>query len=168
MAGFNPRASLSAILSSCRSGSIALAFAMIFAARKTEKPHSRQFCALQRCLRNAYGITCGARHLGAGRCRDLRPWSGLGRRWKACSCQRGRREFAHRLMKKAVEIEPCIEMQESGAEADCGPVHEDELARNQDGSLLLQGLVHGKGFLAAILGGRDSIRHRAHTVIEYG
>src|SRR5450631_79959 len=62
--------------------------------------------------------------------------------------QGGGRKLAHRFMEQLIEIQPCVEMQKSAAEADRRAIHENELARDQDWTPFPQGLVNNKGFLA--------------------
>ena len=57
-------------------------------------------------------------------------------------------------------------MQEHGAEAHGGAVHEDELARHGDAAVLLQRLVDLESLLAAVLAGLDAVGHRADAVVE--
>ena len=59
-------------------------------------------------------------------------------------------------------------MQEGGAEADGGAVHEHEFARNDDRALFLQRLTHPEGFGPPVLAGRHAVGDRAHPVIEEG
>src|SRR5271166_1837328 len=65
-----------------------------------------------------------------------------------------------------MEVQASVKVEKSSAEADRGPIHEHKFARNADGPLLFQGLMHLKGLLAAILAGRYAVCDSAHPVVE--
>src|ERR1700730_6220166 len=59
-------------------------------------------------------------------------------------------------------------MQEHPAKADRGAIHEHELARYGDRSLLAQRLMHPERLAPTVLGRLDPIRDGAHAVVEEG
>ena len=67
---------------------------------------------------------------------------------------------------KPVVVQLGPQVQEDGAEADGGPVHEDELARDGHRPPLLQRLVDLEGLAAAVFAGLDPVRDGAHPVVE--
>src|SRR6185437_3544415 len=81
-------------------------------------------------------------------------------------CHHVHREVLDRLVKKAVEIQLGVEMQEHGAEADRGAVHEHEFARHRDGAEALESLMDAERLLASVIRRLDPVSNRAHAVVE--
>ena len=76
------------------------------------------------------------------------------------------REVLDRLVEQPIEIEFRRQMQEHGAEADGGAVHEHELARHRDRAPGLERLMHPEGFLAAVFGRLHPVGDGAHAIVE--
>src|SRR3954453_12898378 len=74
-------------------------------------------------------------------------------------------EVLDRLVEQPVIVELGGKMQEYAAETDRCAVHEHELARHPDGTLLLERPVHLEGLTATVFGRLDAVRDRALAVV---
>src|SRR5262245_13697875 len=67
-----------------------------------------------------------------------------------------------------MEVQLGIEVQEYPAESDFGAVHEHELARHFDRSLVAQTLMHLEGLAPTIGTGTTILGDGAHAILEHG
>src|SRR5215468_8972560 len=91
---------------------------------------------------------------------DLCERSGLARR------DLRERKLLNCRVEQTIEIEFGTKVQEHAAEADRGAIHEHELARYGDRTLLAQRLMHSERLAPAVLRRLDPIRDGAHAVVE--
>ena len=116
---------------------------------------------------------CRAGQVSQGQPRDVTP---IGSRRQGESRPReslalpglefGEREALDLGLEQPVVVQFRAQVQEHGAEADGGAVHEHEFLRHGHGSPGFQGLMHLEGLTPAVLAGLDPVGHRAGAVLE--
>src|SRR5262249_42839351 len=76
------------------------------------------------------------------------------------------RELLDGLVEQPVKVELRLQVEENPAEPDRGAIHEHELARHHDRTLLLERLVHSEGLAPAVFRRLDPIGDTAHASLQ--